>query len=129
MKKVVVILLSVLLIVGVVAPHEHILKPAFIAEVDIIVDAEAFPPRYCLRVVAGGPTTCWQPWRYHIVRFGSTVLVVVLTLHHPGEICGQAFIWEEILIPLRSCPAMIYTVMVNSVVKTFVVSWFNGIRE
>ena len=80
------------------------------------------PVQYRLRVVAGGPTTCWRPWKYCVMRFGKVIFVRVLTLHHRYGACGQAYTWEEKTIGLGTCfiPGTKYTVVVNDVVKTFV---------
>jgi hypothetical protein len=121
-KKIVVIVLAVaaLLIVGIVAQPYRI-YPAYIKEVKVYT-AESLPPQYYLRVVAGGYSTCWKPWRYHVMRFGNIIFVRVLTLHHRGESCGHAFTWEEKIIPLGRCfiPGIKYKVMVNNVTDTFV---------
>jgi len=121
-KKIVVILLAVaaLVMAGVVLSQYRI-YPAYIKEINISV-AESLPPKYYLRVVAGGPNTCWKPWRYCGNRFGNMIFVQVLTLHHRGELCGQLFTWEEKIIALGSCfiPGMKYTVVVNNVTETFV---------
>jgi hypothetical protein len=126
MKKIVVIVVVVVLIavavVGVVAQPYRI-YPAYINEVAIKAKVdETMPMKYYLRVRAGGPTTCWRPWRYCVMRFGNIIFVSVLTLHHRYKSCGQAFTWEFKVIPLGSCliPGMKYTVVVNDAVKTFV---------
>jgi len=133
-KRIVIILVVVVVIAGVVAgvvAQPYRIIPAYIEEVNIVIDTESLLPQYCLRVVAGGPTTCWRPWRYCVTRFGNMIFVQVLTLHRRGEICGQAFTWEEKIIPLDSCliPCEIYTVVVNGQWRLLVAGWWNGIKE
>ena len=124
MKKKIVIILVVMaviagMVIGAVAQPFRIL-PAKIKDVEIRC-LESIPPQYYLRVVAGGPNTCWAPWKYNIMRFGNIIFVGVLTLHRRGEICGQALTWQEKIIPLGSCfiQGMKYMVVVNDVVETF----------
>lgn len=125
-KKIVVILVAVLVVVGVVVgvvAQPYRIYPAYIDDVDLDAGLdEPLPVKYYLRVVAGGPSTCWKPWRYCVMRFGNIIFVRVLTLHHRCRACGQAYTWEKKTIPLGSCfiPGMKYTVVVNDVVKTFV---------
>jgi len=111
--------------VGVVAQPYRI-HPGYID--DVAIDAgldEAMivmPVEYYLRVVGGGPTTCWRPWKYCVMRFGKVIFVRVLTLHHLYRACGQAYTWEKKTIGLGTyfIPGTKYTVVVNDVVKTFV---------
>jgi hypothetical protein len=128
-KKIVVIVVVVLVIVGVIVgvvvagivASPYRIYPAQIKEVNVYT-AESLPPQYYLRVVAGGPNTCWRPWRYHVTRFGNTIFVKVLTLHDRRVGCGQMVTWVEHTIPLGSCfiPGVTYTVVVNDVTETFV---------
>ena len=120
MKKVAVIALAVLLIVVVVTSVYRI-RPAHIYDVDIWV-SRSLPHQYFLRVVAGGSSTCWQPWKYVTMRFGNIIFVRVLTLHDLDGSCGWMVIEEEKIISLGSSllPNMIFMVVVNDVVKILV---------
>jgi len=105
--------------------------PAYIKEVNIVIDTESLLPQYCLRVVAGGPNTCWKPWRYHVMRFGNMIFVKVLTLHDLRKPCGCALTYVEKIIPLDSCliPCNIYAAVVNGEWRLLVTGWWNGIKE
>ena len=105
--------------------------PAHIKEVNIVTNTESLVPQYCLRVVAGGPTTCWEPWRYLVMRFGNMIFVEVLTLHDLRKACGFALTYVEKIIPLDSCliPSKIYMVVVNGRSRLLVAGWWNGIKE
>jgi len=126
MKKKIVIILVVMaviagMVIGVIAQPYRIV-PAKIKDVGISC-RESFPPQYYLRVVAGGPNSCWKPWKYNVMRFGNVIFVKILTLRYPHENCGlqPSFFWEEKIIPLGSCfiQGMKYIVVVNDVVETF----------
>lgn len=128
-KKIVVIVVHVIVVVGVAVGviagvvSQYRIYPAYIDDVDIRAGLdEPVPVKYYLRVVAGGPSTCWRPWRYCVMRFGNIIFVRVLTLHNRFEACGQAYTWAKKTIPLGSCfiPGEKYTVVVHDVVKTFV---------
>ncbi len=125
-KKVVAVLVAVLVIVAVVVgvvAQPYRIYPADIKEVHFDIPVgESLPTQCHLQIVAGGRNTCWMPWRYCVMRFGNIIFVRVLTLHHRNELCGQAFTWEEKVIPLGSCffPGRSYIVVVNDVVATFV---------
>ena len=123
-KKIVVIVVTVLVIVGAVVvgvrASPYRIYPAYIKYIEL-QRIETLPPQYSLQVVAGGPDTCWTPWKYCVMRFGNIIFVGVLTLHHRAELCSQAFTWEEKTINLGSCfiPGMINIVVVNHMVLTF----------
>ena len=121
-----VVVVAVLVVVGVVAgivAQPYRIYPAYIdvVAIDARLD-EPMPVEYYLRVVAGGPNTCYRPWRYCVMRFGNIILVKVLARHRRNELCGQLYTWEKKTIGLGRCfiPGMKYTVVVNDVVKTFV---------
>lgn len=124
-KKIVVILVAVLVIVNMVVAGVHVspyrIYPSQVKEVHVFA-AECLVPEYYLRVVAGGPNTCWSPWRYCVKRFGNVIFVEVLTRLDLRVACGQAFTWKEKIIPLGSCfiPGMKYRVVVNGVIEAFV---------
>ena len=124
-KKIVIVLVAVVVVVsGVVvgirvSPYR--IYPCHINNVEVFADQYS-PPGYHLRVVAGGPTTCWKPWRYSVVRFGNTVVVNVITLLRRDGPCGHAFTWEEKVFHLGRCfiPGMKYVVVVNGQVESFI---------
>lgn len=120
MKKIVVILLAALLIALVVTSVYRI-RPAYIYDVDVWV-SKSFPHRYFLRVVAGGPSTCWEPWKYVTTRFGNIIFVRVLTLQYVGGSCGWMVIEQEKIIPLGTSllPNTIFVVVVNGVLRILV---------
>jgi hypothetical protein len=132
-KKIVLIIVAVLVavsgvVVGVrVSPYK--IYESYIQDVQIQVqEVSKCPfmgngrPGYWVRVVAGGPNTCWKPWRYWVTRLGNTVFVKVLSRIDFRVACGQAFTWEEKDIGLGGCffPGMKYKVVVNGVVETFI---------
>jgi hypothetical protein len=124
-KKIVVIVVVVLVIVGLVVvglvKSPYRIYPSQIKEVEVL-SADGMMRVYYLRVVAGGPNTCWSPWRYCVMRFGNKVFVEVLTLIDLRVVCGGMITWKEKDIPLGSCfiPGMKYVVVVNGVTETFV---------
>lgn len=126
MKKIVVIVVVIVVIAGMVVGvvlQPYRIYPAYIDDVDIDAGLdEPMPVEYYVRVVAGGPTTCWRPWKYCVIRFGKTIFVRILTLHNLHWACGMAYTWEKKTIELGRCfiPGTKYTVVVNDVVKTFV---------
>ena len=105
--------------------------PAYIKEVSIVIDTESLLPRYCLRVVAGGPNSCWEPWRYHVIRFGNMIFVKVLTLHDLRKPCLMMVTYVEKIIPLDSCliPFTAYVGVVNGQWRLLAAGWWNGIKE
>lgn len=124
-KKIVIILVAVIVIVGVLAvvvrAWPYRIYPSQIKEVDVL-SADGMMRVYYLRVVAGGPNSCWSPWRYCVKRFGNIIFVEVLSLLDVREPCYQVVTWEEKDIGLGGCfiPGMKYKVVVNGVVETFV---------
>ena len=78
-KKIVVTLVVVVVIAGMVVgavaslSSPYRIYPAYIKEVNIVIDTEYLLPQYCLRVVAGGPNTCWRPWKYVVMSFGNII--------------------------------------------------------
>ena len=124
MKKIVVILLAALLILGVVATGCQITRyTKYLAPIDdmkIWAD-DSFPPQYFLYFKSLGPNSSSKFYRYYVSRFGKTIRVVVVhvelnTLH------TQMVVNFHRIIPLGShfVPGETYTVEVNGRTNTFV---------
>jgi hypothetical protein len=122
-KKIVIMLVVIVVIVGMVlgvVAQPYRIRPAEIKVVNIWA-SESWPQKYYVQVEAGGPNTCWEPWKYVVLRFGNIIFVRVLTLHHRAKGCGMAITYEEKVIELGRwfIPGMKYVVRVNDVTKTF----------
>jgi len=123
-KKIVVLLIVVVVITGMVIgaiAQPYRIRPADIRFVKIWA-SESWPQKYYVQVEAGGSNTCWEPWKYVVLRFGNIIFVRVLTLHHRDKGCGMMITYEEKVIELGRwvIPGMIYVVRVNDVTKTFI---------
>ena len=124
MKKIVVILLAALLILGVVATGCQVIRYrkylAYIEYMKIWAD-DSFPPQYFLYFRSQGPNSSHKFYRYYVSRFGKTIRVMVVhvelnTLH------TQMVVNFHRIIPLGShfVPGETYTVEVNGRTNTFV---------
>ncbi|OGN96334.1 MAG: hypothetical protein A2Z77_06780 [Chloroflexi bacterium RBG_13_51_36] len=124
-RKIVLIVVAVLVVVGGVVvgvrASPYRIYRSYIKDVEVFADQYS-PPGYHLRVVAGGPNTCWKPWKYSVVRFGNIVVVDAIALFHRDRDCGQAFTWEVKVFHLGRCfvPGMKYVLVVNGEVESFI---------
>ena len=123
MSRILFVMLAVVLILTIFVTvfPEYRIRSAVIYDVDVWV-SRSFPHQYFLRVVAGGSSTCWKPWKYVTARFGNIIFVRVLTLPYLHGPCGWMVIEEEKIMPLgiSLVPNMVFVVVVNGAVRILV---------
>lgn len=122
-KKIVIILAAVVVVAGTVSgvvAQRYVILPADIKVVNIWV-SESWPQKYYVHVEAGGPDSCWKPWKYVVLRFGNVIFVGVLTLHDRERGCQMVITYEDKVVELGRLfiPGMKYLVIVNDVTEIF----------
>ena len=124
MKKIIVVALAALLILGIFVSgctsYTFYLAPIY--DIDIWVD-DSSTPKYFVDVVIGEHTSCNSFDSYNVIRSSNTtVRIEIVNRHITGEPCEEYVKYVEYTIPLGSdfVPGGNYTVEINDVTIHFV---------